>query len=485
MDIRKITEEMEKGKANVLEEYRPRFHFTAPCGFINDPNGFTNFNGEWHLFYQYHIAGMVGWGHAKSKDLTHFTHLPPAVMPDEDYDRQGCWSGGAIAKDGKLYILYTGQNDQTEVSPQYECQCLAQSTDGITFEKSKKNPVIRPEQMTGDYSTADFRDPNVWKHGDRYYVILGNAKKEVWKGQLQLFSSSDLEKWEYMGVAYENPALGEMYECPSFVNIDEENDLLVFSPIGVPVEGYDYHNSRSNVYVLGKMDYESGKFVEKSHGEIDHGKDFYAAQVARDEAGVPVLIAWQANWGREYYTGTHGVGFENNMTLPRELSVERGKLVQKLYRKVEKSFRPAGKQSFTLNGKTEREDHGRSYRLKLSVDMKNAEKFALHFLADGKQETVLSYEKTSGLLTLDSSKSGYPTKGEQREKVYEGVRSVKVPLRCGKLSLDVFTDVSSVEVFAANGKETMSQHSFNDLSATGVFFEADGASLTAEWFDYE
>ena len=102
-------------KTWVDESMRPRYHFTAPAGFINDPNGFTVYNGKYQLFYQARYENCVGWGHAESADLMHFTHLPLAIFPGEEYDKDGCWSGGAIEKEGKLYLLYTGQNNATDL----------------------------------------------------------------------------------------------------------------------------------------------------------------------------------------------------------------------------------------------------------------------------------------------------------------------------------------------------------------------------------
>ena len=67
------------------EPHRPTFHFTPPEKWMNDPNGMVYYAGEYHLFYQYYpdstVWGPMHWGHAISKDLATWEHLPIALYP--------------------------------------------------------------------------------------------------------------------------------------------------------------------------------------------------------------------------------------------------------------------------------------------------------------------------------------------------------------------------------------------------------------------
>src|SRR6267378_5002997 len=68
------------------ESHRPQFHFSPAHHWTNDPNGMVYNEGEYHLFYQYYpdsnVWGPMHWGHAVSKDLIHWEHLPTALYPD-------------------------------------------------------------------------------------------------------------------------------------------------------------------------------------------------------------------------------------------------------------------------------------------------------------------------------------------------------------------------------------------------------------------
>ena len=62
---------------------RPAYHLTPYIGWMNDPNGFSYYQGKYHLFYQYYpyktVWGPMHWGHAVSTDLLHWDYLPAAL----------------------------------------------------------------------------------------------------------------------------------------------------------------------------------------------------------------------------------------------------------------------------------------------------------------------------------------------------------------------------------------------------------------------
>ena len=134
--------------------------------WMNDPNGMVYFQGEYHLFYQYNpddtVWGPMHWGHAISRDLVNWQHLPIALYPDENGT---IYSGSAVidwhntaglGKEAMIAVF-------TQVNGDRQSQSFAYSNDrGRTWEKYEGNPVI---PATDDF--RDFRDPKVFWYGDQ------------------------------------------------------------------------------------------------------------------------------------------------------------------------------------------------------------------------------------------------------------------------------------------------------------------------------
>ena len=111
----KLTLEELKQKVE-SDPWRLSYHVMPETGWLNDPNGAIQFNGTYHLYYQYvpdnPNGGATHWGHMTSKDMVHFNQEPIFMSPTETYDIDGVYSGSGIEKDGKIHFFYTGNVKQ-------------------------------------------------------------------------------------------------------------------------------------------------------------------------------------------------------------------------------------------------------------------------------------------------------------------------------------------------------------------------------------
>lgn len=255
--VDRANEYIEANLHTVVDTYRYKYHAMAPIGWINDPNGFIYFGGEYHLFYQYNpysaLWDTMHWGHAKSSDLVTWERLPVALAPDQDYDQNGIFSGSAIEIDGRLYVMYTCVNGNSQL------QCVAYSEDSLTFTKVPENPVIDTSQLPENAQPQDFRDPKVFKRGDLYYVVLASKTKDE-TGQILLYQSEDFINWSFKSVLLEGTREhGVMFECPDLFELDGK-DVLIVSAIQMPKVGNHYENIDSVVEFVGTVDWDTGKF---------------------------------------------------------------------------------------------------------------------------------------------------------------------------------------------------------------------------------
>lgn len=429
------------------DDYRLGYHLSPPVGWMNDPNGLVFFRGEYHVFYQHHPYsaqwGPMFWGHAKSRDLVHWEHLPIALAPSDSYDRDGCFSGSAVVADDTLYLIYTGHTWLGEPGDDQnirQVQCLASSTDGITF--TKHGPVI---ETPPDPQIMHFRDPKVWQRGGQWWMALGARQGD--DPQLLLYRSEDLHHWEYLSCALQGQREpdGYMWECPDLFELDS-CDVFLYSPQGLKPSGYDNWNKFQNSYRMGLLD-DTGCFSECGKlRELDHGHDFYAAQTLLAPDGRRLLWAWMDMWDSPMPSqAQHWCGA---LSLPRELSRDGERLRMRPARELA-ALRTSRR--MLQIGAVESRSHtldvrGALLEFELELDLagSNAERFglALRCSEDQQERTLLYFDAMARRLVLDRQNSGAGV---------SGVRSVPVTVEQTRIALRIFLDRSSIEVFVDDG----------------------------------
>lgn len=464
--LQQAQETLDTAKEGINNRYRLGYHIMAPANWINDPNGLVQYKGEYHVFYQHHPYdenwGPMHWGHIKSKDLVHWEHLPIALAPGDVYDADGCFSGSAVDNNGELTLIYTGHNyTDKEKDIFYQNQNIAVSTNGVTFHKIAENPVIA-EPPTD--STHHFRDPKVWKHEDNWYMVVGNSTKEN-IGRVILYRSPDLRKWSYVGVlAQGDEKLGFMWECPDFFELDGKHVLMI-SPQGIKKDGDLYNNLFQTGYLIGDYNYETNEFIHGSFNELDNGHDFYAVQTLLDEKGRRIAIGWMDMWESDMPTKEDG--WCGALTLPREVTL--GENDKVLMNPVEELNLLREIEHNTLTNVTSNnyliETNEDLLEIKAVFDLTNcnAQSVGIRIRGINQEETVLTYHLDKQILKLDCSKSG---------KVEDGVRNTILKAN-QELSLRIFLDRSSIEVFANEGQATMTSRIYPTEDRLGIEVFAD------------
>ena len=478
-DARKYEEIAEE---KIGEEERPAFHLSVRTGWMNDPNGFSFYNGQYHLFYQYYpyrsVWDSMHWGHAISEDLLHWKYFPAALAPDTEYDRDGCFSGSAsMFSDGRQLLMYTGVAKETQPdgsTREIQTQCIAIG-DGRDYEKYAENPVLTQKDLPEGGDKYNFRDPKIWREEDGTYAcVIGNCTGDG-DGRILLFRSEDGLCWKFSSILVENQKrFGKMWECPDFFTLDGKYVLLT-SPQDMLPKGFEYHNGNGTLCLIGDLEKETGKFVEEANQSIDYGIDFYASQTMLAPDGRRIMIGWMQNWDTCPAHQPERKWF-GQMCLPRELSIRDGHLIQQPIREL----------TAMRSGKVHYENvriidlvrlekiEGTRIDMELHIRPENKEelfrKFAVRFAQDEIYHTAISFRPHESIVKVDRKFSG-----SRRALIHQ--RRSLVRTKDGELKLRIILDRFSAEVFINDGEQVMTITFYTPQTAKGISFYADGTAL--------
>ncbi len=465
---------------HIPDSERPTFHATPTIGWMNDPNGFSFYRGECHLFYQYHPYsnewGPMHWGHLKTQDFLRWERLPAALAPDRDYDSAGCFSGGAVElPDGRQLLMYTGVrrgHNADGYLQDIQTQCVAIG-DGVNYEKWGDNPILDEKNLPQGGSAVDFRDPKVWRDPDgTFRAVVGNRTADG-SGAILLYRSADGLRWEFVRTLDRCcNQYGKMWECPDFFPLDSRQVLLT-SPQEMSPVGLEFHAGNGTLCLIGEYSPDRG-FARQSAQAIDYGLDFYAPQTVLAPDGRRIMIAWMQNWDTVNAKPCSCRWF-GQMTLPRELSVKNGRLIQNPVRELE-NYRGARvvHQNIPVSGEINLPGvRGRVLDMTVTVRPTGPDLyrwFRIRVAKDGEHETIIRYRPDQGTLKLDRIRSGLP-----HDIVH--TRSFLVRPRGGEIKLRIILDRFSVEVFVNGGEQAASAVIYTPQSADAITFEAGGDLL--------
>lgn len=408
----------------------PVYHYAPPANWMNDPNGLIYWRGNYHLFYQYNpfepTWGNIHWGHACSKDMLHWKHLPIALWPDpKGADAGGCFSGCIVDNSGIPTMIYTA------VYPEAQILAISEDPDLLTWKK-RRQPVIPapPEGML----LEGFRDPCVWQEVNEWRMALGSGLTDV-GGAVLLYRSKDLMQWQYLGMLFHCEArkdkglyTGTMWECPSFFPLGDKWVLIISA---CAPEGTLY-----TIYFTGK--YHVDRFIPDGPPRlVDSGAGacFYAPQTFVEKKGRRVMIGWLRE--ARSVEDQAAAGWSGTMSLPRYLSLsEKGELCCKPTDEIQ-NLR-CEHELLTSSKPLSEKVHGACLEMIIRIPP-DEEKWSGVHLTTGKgtdDDVLIGYDSSNGAVVVDCRHAG-------------GVISAAPvnPPGMNDFTLHVFIDGSVIEVY--------------------------------------
>lgn len=424
-------------------QYLPKYHIYPKSGLMNDPNGLAYFNGEYNFFYQWFpfepTHGMKHWGHLTSKDLLTWEDKDIALTPDMEYEKNGCYSGNAIEKDGLLYLFYTA-NYKTE-NGKIPKQAVAMMDKDGNIEKHINNPIIdgAPADMTGE-----IRDPFVFRKDEKYYMLLG-AKSKKEKGALLLYTSEDLLKWDYMGEINLPIDTGYMLECPSFIEV-EGKDVMILSPMGLEKEELKYQNQFATLYLVGKLDIENMKFDLEYMDEVDNGFDFYASQAFYGKGNKPMMVSWFGCGEQDLPTDKEM--WKHGLTMPHTLRLVENRLCNFVSEELNNLFND--KNEFDSSIIKTKSNY---YHIQFNMRKEDENKWVRFGNENDYWELNFDFDKN--VIQLDRSNL------KLKVDINNGLKRCTEGLNKEEYKVDIYVDNSFVEVFINEGMKSFAFRCFN------------------------
>ncbi len=434
---------------------RPVFHFAAPGNWMNDPNGPFYNKGYYHIYYQHNPFGdgwgHMHWGHARSRDLIYWKHLPIALWPSKELGEDHVFSGCTTTNSkGEIMSFYTSIGRGKSATDYAEQWVATGDPDANVFVKHPGNPILT-EKLHGDVKVYDWRDPFIFREGRRTFMVCGGNlnRGKGGEGVVLLYEAGDgaLTNWTYRGVLFKHPDKSVTnIECPNFFKLGNRWVLIV-SP------------HRKVEYFTGTFDAAAGQFVAQQRGLMDHSDNYYAPNCMEDPEGRRVLWGWVRGF-------KDGRGWNGCFTLPRIVTMgSDGHLRQVPAPSLQKLRKqPFQLADVELKDSTNSLQNVNGHQLELAAEFEpgSAKRFGLRLRVSEDGRRSINIECDGRDLDIAGAKAALPT--DQQGKT---------------LRLQVFVDRSILEVYA-NGRLCFTRVVYPGEKDLGLGLFASGGTATVK-----
>lgn len=454
-------------KINYKEKYRPQYHFSPPSKWMNDPNGMVYYKGEYHLFYQHYpdstVWGPMHWGHAVSKDMVHWEHLPIALYPDSlglifsgsvvvDKNNTSGLQNGSEQPLVALYTYHDLKKEKVGVEMDFQYQGMAYSLDkGRTWTKYANNPVIK------NNGVKDFRDPKVfWHEASKHWVMVLAVANRV-----DFYHSKNLKDWSLTGsFGKDEGSHGGVWECPDLIEMTVEGTKTKKWVLVVSIGNGGPNGGSATQYFVG--DFDGTNFTNTNSKEtiawIDYGPDDYAGVTWSNTGDKKLFLGWMSNWNYAQVVPTKS--WRSAMTIPRELYLKNTAKGYKVYSVPVKNMELLRQQKQLISRVNPATTNGlNEIILSFDLSLSSATDVGVSFSNNNNETLKVGYNKELNQFYIDRSNAG----DRSFSTSFTGKATAPRLFNNTTVQLHIFIDHSSVEVFADDGSVVL----------TSVFFPTE------------
>jgi sucrose-6-phosphate hydrolase SacC (GH32 family) len=244
--------------------------------------------------------------------------------------------------------------------------------------------------------------------------------------QISFFVSTDLKEWKHLSNFGPAAEVGGCWECPDLFQLSDKWVLIVsLNPGG-------YQVGSGTQYFLGQWNGKEFIADDLRTRWLDYGRDNYAGiTFANTPDGRRMFIGWMSNW--EYAHTFPTQPWRGAMTLPRELTLDADRLIQKV---VGESGIP--KITFSTSEGSIRMDEKED-----------------RFIEIGLREKKIYIDCTQA---WSSEVEPLPKKFLLQE----------IEISTGEVDFEIFLDRGSIELFVDGGKYAITNLTFIEPALTSV-----------------
>ncbi|MBR4496059.1 MAG: GH32 C-terminal domain-containing protein [Acholeplasmatales bacterium] len=212
-------------------------------------------------------------------------------------------------------------------------------------------------------------------------------------------------------------------------------------------------------------------FSKMTNREMEAATEYKMNYKPKD--GRNILIAWMRSWSEP--NTTEHLGWCGAMTLPRELTLKDNHLYQAPVREINNYLNDKK----TFNDITIENDlinlddfKGTTSKISFEIDVNDMKsgKAGVELYKNSTSKTKVYYDKEKESVVIDRMNSG---------SLYDGMRYAKINPINGKIKLEIFLDVNSLEVFINDGYYTMTANIYaaKDADNVSLFVENSKAKF--------